>query len=73
MRSGAAVHQDLAWSYDFPTRQLLPIAGLIAFYNEKVDITVDGTAARAPGHPLLLSGGRHDRGNPSANIADGFP
>jgi uncharacterized protein (DUF427 family) len=33
--------RDLAWSYDFPTRQLLPIAGLIAFYNEKVDITVD--------------------------------
>src|SRR5579859_944728 len=35
-------HQDLAWAYDFPTRQLLPIAGLIAFYNEKVDIDVDG-------------------------------
>jgi len=33
---------DLAWAYDFPTRELLPIAGLIAFYNEKVDITVDG-------------------------------
>ncbi len=34
-------HEDLAWSYDFPTRQLLPIAGLVAFYNEKVDIYVD--------------------------------
>jgi uncharacterized protein (DUF427 family) len=34
-------HQDLAWAYDFPTRQLLPIAGLVAFYNEKVDIDVD--------------------------------
>jgi len=32
---------DLAWAYDFPTRQLLPIAGLVAFYNEKVDIMVD--------------------------------
>jgi uncharacterized protein (DUF427 family) len=39
-------HQDLAWAYDFPTRQLSPIAGLIAFYNEKVDIDVDG--ARLP-------------------------
>jgi uncharacterized protein (DUF427 family) len=38
---GDNVHRDLAWSYDFPTRQLLPIAGLIAFYNEKVDIFVD--------------------------------
>ena len=39
-------HQDLAWAYDFPTRQLLPIAGLVAFYNEKIDIDVDG--ARLP-------------------------
>ncbi len=36
------VHQDLAWAYDYPTRQLLPIAGLIAFYNEKIDLDVDG-------------------------------
>jgi uncharacterized protein (DUF427 family) len=42
VRAGDTVHPDLAWSYDFPTRQLLPIAGLIAFYNEKVDITLDG-------------------------------
>ena len=35
-------HQDLAWAYDFPTRQLLPIAGLVAFYNEKIDLDVDG-------------------------------
>ena len=39
---GDATHPDLAWAYDFPTRQLLPITGLIAFYNEKVDIFVDG-------------------------------
>jgi uncharacterized protein (DUF427 family) len=35
-------YQDIAWSYSFPTRQVLPIAGLVAFYNEKVDIEVDG-------------------------------
>lgn len=29
------VNPDLAWAYDFPTRQLLPIAGLVSFYNEK--------------------------------------
>ena len=43
VRVGDTTHADLAWAYDFPTRQLLPIAGLIAFYNEKVDLTVDGT------------------------------
>jgi uncharacterized protein (DUF427 family) len=48
VRVGDSVHQDLAWSYDFPTRQLLPIAGLIAFYNEKVDVTVDGQRLDRP-------------------------
>jgi uncharacterized protein (DUF427 family) len=33
---------DIAWSYDFPTAALAPIAGLIAFYNEKVDVIVEG-------------------------------
>ena len=28
--------------------QLLPIAGLVAFYNEKVDLTVDGVAVARP-------------------------
>ncbi|MFD2093165.1 DUF427 domain-containing protein [Blastococcus deserti] len=41
-------YQDIAWSYSFPTRQLLPIAGLVAFYNEKVDIEVDGVALPRP-------------------------
>ena len=41
-------HQDLAWAYDYPTRQLLPIAGLIAFYNEKADIDVDGRRLPRP-------------------------
>jgi uncharacterized protein (DUF427 family) len=42
------LHMDLAWSYDFPTRQLSPIAGLIAFYNEKVDIAVDSSRLARP-------------------------
>jgi uncharacterized protein (DUF427 family) len=48
VRVGETVHPDLAWAYDFPTRQLLPITGLIAFYNEKVDITVDGQPLDRP-------------------------
>jgi len=42
VQTAEALHRDLAWSYDFPTRQLLPIAGLIAFYDEKVDVFLDG-------------------------------
>jgi uncharacterized protein (DUF427 family) len=48
IRTGDTVHPDLAWAYDFPTRQLLPIAGLIAFYNEKVDIFLGGRRLERP-------------------------
>ncbi len=42
------VHPDIAWTYDFPTRDVLPIAGLVAFYNEKLDIFVDGVELERP-------------------------
>ena len=45
---GDAVYPDIAWTYNFPTRQLLPIAGMVAFYNEKVDIVLDGRALERP-------------------------
>ncbi len=48
VRLGDREVPDLAWAYDFPTRQLLPIAGLVAFYNEKVDISVDGQPSARP-------------------------
>src|SRR5918999_2910869 len=40
--AGDAVHEDLAWSYRTPLPESQKIAGLVAFYNEKVDIYVDG-------------------------------
>ncbi len=48
VQAGGAIHQDLAWAYDFPTAPLLPIAGLIAFYNEKVDVIIDGDLQSRP-------------------------
>ncbi|MEP7055248.1 MAG: DUF427 domain-containing protein [Actinomycetota bacterium] len=47
-RIGDRAHKDLAWTYQFPTRQLQPVAGLIAFYNEKVDSIVDGVLLERP-------------------------
>jgi uncharacterized protein (DUF427 family) len=47
-RVDGRVHPDLAWTYDFPTRQLLPITGMLAFYNERVDIVVDGVRLERP-------------------------
>ncbi len=46
---GDASYPDIAWVYDFPTRELLPIAGLIAFYDEKVDTFLDGRLLDRPG------------------------
>ena len=44
----AKTYEDLAWMYSFPTRQLLPIVGLVAFLNEKVDIFIDDVALPRP-------------------------
>lgn len=38
------LHEDLAWGYAFTTREAQPVAGMVAFYNEHVDITLDGQA-----------------------------
>jgi uncharacterized protein (DUF427 family) len=48
VRVGDEVHPDLAWTYDYPLPDCAPIARLVAFYNEKVDIIVDGVALPRP-------------------------
>jgi len=65
VRVGERVHPDLAWSYAFPTRQLEPIAGLVAFYNEKVDLFVDGEHLERPGTPFSGSSGDGSSGGSS--------
>ncbi len=47
-RVGGAEVADVAWCYEFPTRQLLPIAGLVGFLNERVDLFVDGAPLPRP-------------------------
>jgi len=42
VRVGENVHPDLAWSYRTPLPESQKIAGLIAFYTEKLDLYVDG-------------------------------
>ena len=48
VRAGAGLHRDLAWSYDAPFRESAPIAGLVAFYDEKVDVFLDGELQARP-------------------------
>ena len=62
---GDTSYPDIAWTYDFPTRQLLPIAGLIAFYNEKVDTFLDGRLLDRPVHAADPIAGTDDGSNVS--------
>ena len=48
VRVGEHVYDDLAWSYPTPLPESQKIAGLIAFYNEKVDIYLDGELQDRP-------------------------
>ena len=48
VRTGDSLHEDLAWSYRTPLPESQKIAGLVAFYNEKVDIYVDGVRQERP-------------------------
>lgn len=40
------MHEDLIWWYPSATTESGLVAGLICFYNEKVDIYVDGVKER---------------------------
>jgi uncharacterized protein (DUF427 family) len=48
VKVGDQLTPDLAWAYDFPLRAVSAIEGLVAFYNEKVDIILDGRELARP-------------------------
>jgi uncharacterized protein (DUF427 family) len=48
VRTGDTVHTDVAWLYRTPLRESEKIAGLIGFYNEKVDLYADGVLQDRP-------------------------
>jgi uncharacterized protein (DUF427 family) len=45
---GDAVYADYAWGYDYPLPESIRVAGLICFYNERVDLFVDGELQERP-------------------------
>ncbi len=45
---GDTVMPDLVWSYRNPVVEAPKIAGLVCFYNEKVDLYVDGELQERP-------------------------
>lgn len=42
------VHENVVWSYPFPTLESAKIAGYLAFWDEKLDIYVDGVLQDKP-------------------------
>jgi len=44
--------EDVAWSYPTPLPESQKIAGLVCFYNERVDLTVDGERLERPRTPF---------------------
>lgn len=46
--TGTAVHSDFVWTYRAPLPESQKIAGLACFYNERVDLFVDGILQERP-------------------------
>jgi uncharacterized protein (DUF427 family) len=51
VRVGDRVHDDVAWTYPDPVVECPRIAGLIAFFNERVDLAVDDAPQPRPRSP----------------------
>jgi uncharacterized protein (DUF427 family) len=54
-RDGADVPRNIVWSYPEPLAPVAAVKGLLAFYNEAVDITVDGARLERPRTPFTAS------------------
>jgi len=46
--TGTEVHKDVVWIYRTPLLESQKIAGLAAFYDEKVDVFIDDVHQRQP-------------------------
>jgi uncharacterized protein (DUF427 family) len=50
--AGHGVHEDLVWIYRMPLPESQKIAGLVCFYDEKVDVYLDGELQERPKTPF---------------------
>ncbi|HEX6538520.1 MAG TPA: DUF427 domain-containing protein [Candidatus Dormibacteraeota bacterium] len=46
--TGVRVHRDVVWMYRAPLPEAQKIAGLLCFYNERCDLSVDGVTQTRP-------------------------
>jgi uncharacterized protein (DUF427 family) len=50
--TGHGMHRDLVWIYRAPLPESQKIAGLACFYNERVDLYIDGELQERPRTPF---------------------
>jgi|SRR5438105_8618668 len=49
---GGEIHDDLVWSYERPIAEAEGVARLMCFYNERVELTIDGEPQPRPETPF---------------------
>jgi uncharacterized protein (DUF427 family) len=52
---GDKTYRDFVWSYPRPIPGIPKIENLLCFYNEKVDLYVDGVLRERPASPFALA------------------
>ena len=52
LRIGDTTYKDFVWSYPTPIPEIPKIENLLCFYNEKVDLYVDGVKQEPPVTPF---------------------
>src|SRR5205823_887086 len=48
VQAGGRLHDDLVWSYPDPQHDALPVRDLLCFFNERVDLELDGMIGERP-------------------------
>jgi uncharacterized protein (DUF427 family) len=56
VRVGDALVENLVWTYAEPRLEAEPVRDLLAFFNEQVDLDVDGERQQRPGGPWAQPG-----------------
>ena len=51
VRDAGAELADIAWSYEHPLEEAAGVTGLIAFFDERIDVVLDGVRRPRPVTP----------------------
>jgi uncharacterized protein (DUF427 family) len=64
---GGELIEDLVWYYTEPFAEAAGVAGLLSFFNEKVDVKLDGELQERPESPWLKGHAREPQPLPAGH------